>query len=87
MGEGLQVSLLLTGGDFDTGIFTHVPQLHNDVVLSSRLQLAQGILHSAIAGLDFVAPVHLPNEIFDGDGIELRQGNGHHRDHHKFGTL
>jgi hypothetical protein len=67
------VSLLFTCGDFYAGIFAHVPQLDNDVVLPSRLQLVKGALHCTVAGFYFVAPVRLSYQIFNCNCIELGQ--------------
>lgn len=68
--EGLS-SFPLTCGDFYAGILAHVPQLDNNVVFSSRLQLVKAVLHSTVARFDFVAPIRLSDQIFHCNGVEL----------------
>lgn len=75
MQEGLS-SFPLTCGDFYAGILAHVPQLDNNVVFSSRLQLVKAVLHSTVARFDFVAPIRLSDQIFHCNGVELRQTEG-----------
>ena len=54
------IARLLTCGNFDTGVFAHVPQLDNDVVFPSRLQFVKGVFHGTVVGFYLVAPVTLP---------------------------
>ena len=76
--QGLSSSPL-TCGDFYAGLLAHVPQLDDNMVFSARFQLVKTVLHSTVARLDFVAPVGLPDQIFHGNCIELRQTEGGRR--------
>ena len=53
------ISRQFTRGNFDTGVFAHVPQLDNDVIFPSGLQLVQRVFHGTVAGFHFVAPLTL----------------------------
>lgn len=59
-GRSPPVARLLTCGNFDAGIFAHVPQLDNDMVFPPRFQLIEGVFHGTVARFYLVAPVTLP---------------------------